>query len=253
MSDVLTHRGAQVVTRAELARIPTPVGTWTHKPVAHAELVDVLTDRLQERGLVISREKLVVSANGMQIFGVLDFQNGIALPGLGRAMGFHAAKDKTLSINIVAGVTIFCCDNCSLSGSAIVMKRKHSRNLSLASEINLALDRFETGRRVFEQSVERLQVRALTDERAKVAIFDMVYTGVLGQSMFDEVAQNYFKAEERGLEDSTPRTVWGLHNAATRAIKALSPASMYRTTRDLGRYFGLGETFDAEQVTVLNN
>jgi len=215
MSDVLTHRGAQVVTRAELARIPTPTGTHTFKPVAHAELVDVLTSRLQERGLAITREKLAVSANGMQIFGALDFQNGSHLPGIGRAMGFHAGNDKSLSINIVAGVTVFICDNLSLSGSAIVLKRKHSRNLSLANEINLALDRFETGRRVFEQSIERLQACAISDERAKVAIFDMVYTGVLGQSMFDEVAQNYFKAEDRGLEDSAPRTAWGLHNAAT--------------------------------------
>ncbi len=213
----------------------------------HAELVDVLTSRLQERGLVITREKLAVSANGMQVFGALDFENGIQMAGLGRAMGFHAANDKTLSINIVAGVMVFVCDNLSLSGSAIVLKRKHSRNLSLASEINLALDRFESGQRAFEQSIVRLQGRAISDDRAKVAIFDMVYSGILGQSLFDEVSQNYFKAEARGLEDSLPRTAWGLHNAATRAVKALSPASMYRTTRALGKYFGLGEVVDAEE------
>jgi hypothetical protein len=249
MSDVLTHRGAQVVTRAELARIPTPTGTWTHKPVAHAELVDVLTNRLQERGLAITHEKLTVSANGMQIFGVLDFENGIALPGMGRAMGFHAANDKSLAIHIVAGVTVLVCDNLSLSGSAVVLKRKHTRSLSLASEINRSLDRFESGQRAFESSIVRLQGRVITNDQAKVAIFDMVYNGILGQSMFDEVAQNYFKAEGRGFEDSSPRTAWGLHNAATRAVKALSPASMYRTTRSLGRYFGLGETVDAEEVS----
>src|SRR6266851_9418350 len=241
MSEVLTHKGAQVVTRAELACIPAPTGTPTFKPVPHAELVAVLTSRLQERGLVITSEKLAVSANGMQIFGALDFENGIQMPGLGRAMGFHAANDKTLAINIVAGVRVFVCDNLSLSGSAIVLKRKHTRALNLASQINLALDRFETGRRVFENSIERLQGRILSDERAKVAIFDLVYSGILGQSLFDEVASNYFRAEERRLEDSLPRTAWGLHNAATRAVKALSPASIYRTTRALGKYFGLGE------------
>jgi hypothetical protein len=205
MSEVLTHRGAQIVTRAELARIPTPTGTWSHKPVPHSELVEVLTDRLQERGLVISGEKLAVSANGMQIFGALDFENGIQMAGLGRAMGFHAGNDKSLSINIVAGVRVFVCDNLSLSGSAIVLKRKHTRSLSLASEINLALDRFETGRRVFEQSIERLQGRYLSDDQAKVAIFNMVYTGVLGQSIFSEVSGNYFRAAERNYEDAPVR------------------------------------------------
>jgi hypothetical protein len=41
--------------------------------VAHAELVEVLTNRLAERGLAITGEKLAVSANGMQIFVALDF------------------------------------------------------------------------------------------------------------------------------------------------------------------------------------
>jgi len=253
MNEVMTHRGARLMTRTELATIHTPIGTSSHKPVAHAELVDILTSRLAERGLPAVREQFAVSANDQQIFGALNFENGIQMPGLGRALGFHAANDKSLAIHIVAGVSVFVCDNLSLSGSAVVMKRKHTRALSLASEINLALDRFETSRRVFETSIERLQERAISDDRAKVAIFDMVYTGVLGQSLFDEVAQNYFKAEERRLEDSRPRTAWGLHNAATRAVKALSPASQYRTTYALGRYFGLGSEsglVDAEEVIV---
>ena len=240
MSEVLTHRGARVVTREQLARIPTPIATSTFKPVAHAELVDMLTSRLLERGVQIAKQEYAVSANDQQIFGKLDFVTGTEMPGLGRAMGFHAANDKSLAIHIVAGVRVFVCDNLALSGSAVVMKRKHTRALSLATEINRALDKFETGRRVFEQTIERLNIKILTDAQAKAAIFDMVYTGVIGRSLFDEVSRSYFQAARFGYEDCAQRSAWALHNACTRAVKALSPASQYRTTAALGRFFGLG-------------
>jgi len=45
------------------------------------------------------------------------------------------------------------CENLTLSGSAIILKRKQTRSLSLKAEINLALDRFETGQQMFEASI----------------------------------------------------------------------------------------------------
>jgi len=240
MSEVMTPNRSRIVTRHELALVPTPAGTPTFRPVPHIELVEALSERLQERGATIGRESLAVSANGMQVFGTLDLENGIEIPGLGRALGFHAANDKSLAIQIVAGARVMVCDNLSLSGSAIVLKRRHTRSLSLRAEINLALDRFETGRRMFETSILVLQERAIKDDEAKVAIFDLTYSGVIGQSLFDEVSRGYFQAEKLGFEDCAPRTAWGLQNACTRAVKALSPASQYRTTYALGKYFGLG-------------
>ena len=111
MSGVLTPNRSRIVTREQLARIPTPIATSTFRPVAHAELVDMLTRRLQERGVQIAKQEYAVSANDQQIFGKLDFVTGIEMPGLGRAMGFHAANDKSLAINIVAGVRVVVCDN----------------------------------------------------------------------------------------------------------------------------------------------
>jgi hypothetical protein len=251
-TQILKHRGAETVTRTDLARMAamTPAGTSTFKPVPHFELVETMSNLLARRGATIVKEELAVSANRQQIFGVFNFENGIHLPGIGRAMGFHAANDKTLAIQIVAGVRIFICDNLALSGSAIVLKRKHTRALDLASQINLGLDRFEEGREIFEQSIERLQIRAITDGKAKESIFDLVYSGVVGSSLFSDISRNYFQAEKLGLEDCAPRTAWGLHNSCTRAVKALSPASQYRTTEDLGKYFGLGTVIDAEAVEV---
>lgn len=240
-NQLIAHRGAQVVTREQLRAIPTPAGTWSHKPVPHAELVDVITDQLDRRGLRIGSESLAVSANGMQLFGVFNIARADEPHGeWGRALGFRQANDKSLAIQFVAGLRVFVCDNLALSGEATILKRKHTRSLSLSYEVGIGLDRYFRAAARFEASVQVAQSRVLSDEQAKVLIFDAVYQGIIPNSLFDEVARNYFKAEQLGYEDSAPRTAWGLHNAATRAVKALTPASAFKTTVALGRYFGLG-------------
>lgn len=243
MTEVVAYKGARHVSRSELATMATPAGTSTHKPIPHAVLVDTLTERLQGRGMVIAHESLAVSASEMQVFGVFDFEaNGHpTLPGIGGAMGFRAANDRTLAVQIASGAHIFVCSNLALSGTSIVLKRRHTRALDLASEINLALDRFEESQRVFMESIVDLQEREMDDDDAKVAIFDLCYRGVIGSSLFSDVAASYFKAEMLGYEDCQPRSAWGLHNAVTRSIKALGPASRFRTTVAVGKYFGLGE------------
>lgn len=243
MTDVMVHsKGSREVSRAELATLPTPTGTFTHKPIPHAVLVDTLTERLSARGLEIAHESLAVSASEMGIFGAFDFApNGHpTLPGIGGAMGFRAANDRTLAVQIVSGARIFVCTNLALSGTSIVLKRRHTRALDLASEINLALDRFEESQRVFMESITVLQEREIDDDDAKVAIFDLCYKGVIGSSLFSDVSAGYFKAEMLGYEDCLPRTAWGLHNAVTRSLKALSPASQFRATVAIGKHFGLG-------------
>jgi hypothetical protein len=235
---LVAHSGARIVTQEQLRALPTPVGTPTFKPVPHYVLVETLLDRLGGRSLAIERMQLAVSANDMQVFGALDLGDS-PIPGMGRALGFRAANDKSLSIQVVAGGRVFVCDNLSLSGQAIVLRRKHTRGLSLGFEINAALDRYVGAQDAFEMSIEGLVGALLTDQEAKARIFDLAYTGVVPGSLFDEIGRNYFEAASLKLEDCAPRTAWGLHNAATRAVKALSPASAFTTTMALGRAFGI--------------
>ena len=61
-------------TRDELARITGPVGTATHRPVPHIELVNALVDTLKFRHIAPIREEYAVSIDGMRMFGVLDLE-----------------------------------------------------------------------------------------------------------------------------------------------------------------------------------
>ena len=60
------------LTRQQLAAVPTPLGTATHRPVPHAEVVEALVETLSFRHIGVVTEEYAVSKDGMKMFGVLD-------------------------------------------------------------------------------------------------------------------------------------------------------------------------------------
>ena len=57
-------------TRPQLAAVPTPLGTATHRPVPHAEVVEALVETLSLRHIGVVREEYAFSKDGMKMFGV---------------------------------------------------------------------------------------------------------------------------------------------------------------------------------------
>lgn len=228
---------SQIVTRQQLATFATPVATSTWRPVPHMELVDTLLAELDARQLVVRREQYAVGKSGLALFGALDLGDPEGKRGM--ALGFRHSNDKALAVQVVGGARVFVCDNLSLSGEKIAL-HKHSRRLHLRGLIREAFDKWLSAYKRFEASIVDAESRRLTDDEAKVALFDLRYNGVLPVTLFDDAATNYFRAEQLQYEDSAPRTAWGLHNACTRATKALAPTSQYRVLTGLGKAFGLG-------------
>src|SRR5271166_4488536 len=71
----LCSYGAKL-TREELARVATPMGTATHKPIPHIAVVEKLIEALGFRQIGIVQEEYAVSADGMRMFGVMDLSSG---------------------------------------------------------------------------------------------------------------------------------------------------------------------------------
>jgi hypothetical protein len=62
------------ITRAELAKMPTPLATTTHIPIPHLAVVETLVETLSHRHIGVVGEEFVVSKDGMEMFGVLDLE-----------------------------------------------------------------------------------------------------------------------------------------------------------------------------------
>jgi hypothetical protein len=62
------------IGRTELAQIPVPEATRTHRPVPHHEIVEALVEALSFRHIGVVKEEYPVSSDGMKMFGVLDLE-----------------------------------------------------------------------------------------------------------------------------------------------------------------------------------
>jgi hypothetical protein len=100
--------------RAELAQIPVPQATRTHRPVPHHQIVEALVETLSFRHIGVVNEEYAVSADGMKMFGVVDLET--QMEGCRFSIGVRNSHDKTLRLGLCCGLRVFVCWNMAFSG-----------------------------------------------------------------------------------------------------------------------------------------
>lgn len=217
-STLISHVDTTLVTRDQLAALPKVVPTATFMPVAHIELVDTLTKALAKRDINIRREQYAIRRDGSCLFGTLDLSlNGIE--GSCASLGLRTSNDKSMSIQLIAGLRIFVCDNLAFNGDMVALKRKHTSGLNLIYEMENAVRRYERHYFNLKSEVEVLRNKSLTDDAAKAMILDAIYKyEALPQRFGKAVMDEYFQPQH---DEFQPRTAWSLHNAFTEVIKQI--------------------------------
>jgi hypothetical protein len=236
---MLVHTMSSLVTREELRSLAPPAATATWKPIAHYDLVHAIDRQLGVRDIRIVGERFAVQREGLRLFGVLELE----VPGTQPsdhyrfALGIRTANDRSEALSIVAGATVFVCDNLALSGDLIAIRRKHTAGFDLNADVSRAIDRYQSYLQIFHRQLDELMYRPLDDAEAKVMIFEAFTTELLPIRFFPAVAQTYLRPDP-AMTDVAP-TAWGLYNAFTRAVKQMVPAPAFQATTRLGRFFGL--------------
>jgi hypothetical protein len=98
-STLLSQTGK--LNRQELALVPTPLGTDTHRPIPHAQVIEALIETLGFRHIAVHAEEYAVSKDGMKMFGVLELQTGFE--GCRFAIGIRNAHDKSMRLALTVG------------------------------------------------------------------------------------------------------------------------------------------------------
>lgn len=243
---------SKLVTLEQLERLPEPEPLGLrHKPVAHARLVEGILAEVERRDLVPVRTQYALGAKGHALFGVMDLRakDALEVKERGIAFGFRSSTNSALAIKAVAGTRVFVCDNLALSGDMIAFLRKSTIGLDLKDAIAGGFDKFTADVKVMDLKIAELGATEISDGEAKQRIFDVFNAGVMPVRLFDDVARFYFEPTEE-MTDVKPRTLWGLHNAFTRAARDLGAARLFQATVQLGRMFGMtaGKQIEGEVV-----
>src|SRR5438552_10196127 len=239
-AQLVSHVDTDIVSRADLQSLATPEPTETFKPIPHIELVNMLALVLQQKRIYIANEQFAVRRDGSVLFGVLQLAYGET--GDGRAaLGLRTSNNKTMSIQLCAGLSVFVCDNLAFRGDLIALNRKHTSGLVLRTELSNAVLRFQEHFGRLTSEIDVLKGQELTDTQAKAIIHDVFARGVFPIRLFREVSQAYFGP----LAEGAGCTRWILHNAFTVVAKEMPITTRMPAIQELGRYFGMSNEASA--------
>ena len=76
------------VGREEIANVPTPVGTASWHPVAHADVIDAVTEAVKAHDWQILDEQYGLARDGQRMFGVMRI-NRTSSPDWSRCIGIR--------------------------------------------------------------------------------------------------------------------------------------------------------------------
>jgi Domain of unknown function (DUF932) len=231
-STLIGYKGS-TLPREELALVPTPLATDTHRPVPHHEIVQALVETLGFRHIGVVHDEYAVSPDGMKIFGVLDLET--EMHGARFAIGLRNSHDKSMRLALTCGYRVFVCSNMAFSGDFTPVLAKHSKSFSLVNAISVGVDRMQRNFEPMRKQVELWRQSELTDVTAKMIIYQAFIESELEvpRHLARRVHDLYFDPQ---FDEFKPRTLWSLSNAFTSALKDLEPIPQFKATAKLSGF-----------------
>jgi hypothetical protein len=221
------------LTREQLALVPTPPSTETHRPIPHAEVIGALVETLGLRKIGVTAEEYAVSKDGMNMFGVMEIDQG--MEGARFALGIRNSNSKLFRLSVTVGYRVFVCSNLAFSGDYSPVLAKHTKNFSIHNALSIGVDDMMRNFKPMVEGVERWRCAQLSDVSARMIIYQAFIEGELeAPRHLDRRVHNlYFNPQ---YEEFQPRTMWSLSNAFTSAFKELDAIPAYRATAKLGPF-----------------
>jgi hypothetical protein len=233
VSEATLLASTEKLSRQQLALVHTPLGTLTHKPVPHSELVHALVETLGFRHIGVVQDEYAVSKDGMKMFGVLDLDTG--MHGCRFSIGIRNSHDKTMRLAMTVGYRVFVCSNMAFSGDFEPVLAKHSKNFSLVNALSIGVDQMQRNFDGMRKQVDGWKESQVADVTAKMIIYRAFIESDLEvpKHLARPVHELYFRPQH---EEFQPRTLWSLSNAFTSAFKELEPIPQFKATAKLAGF-----------------
>jgi hypothetical protein len=231
---LMAHSGADLIGREELALVPPPKQTYSHKPIPHIEIVESLEKVLSEVHFSIKREEFALSKDKLRMFGVLDLAKELTAD-TSVSIGIRNGNDRTMALGMTAGYRVFICDNMAFVSDFQPIFVRHVHSMSLIEAVAFCVQQLQEAIPSMQEMITSLMARELSDRGAKEIIYDAFTSREFGlpQTLFREIHESYFKTQ---IEEFKPRNLWTLSNAFTTAFKKLAPIQKFTATAKLSDF-----------------
>ena len=225
---------ARFVGRDEIARVPTPIGTTSWKPVPHREVIEAVSDVVNSRGWRILDEQYGLARDGQKLFGVMRINRSSSTE-WSRCIGIRNSHDRSLSVGLTAGITVLVCSNLAFGGS-MVIKRRHTRQIRVRDLVIDAVDSLEEEFLTLETVAEGLKIDEVGDDEVRASIVKAAEVNAIPSCDILPVWKEFKNPSHPEFAEPTR---WSLLNAFTETAKKYTPGRADLCYRGLTRLFGL--------------
>jgi hypothetical protein len=212
-----------------VATVNTPRATSTWQPIPHHQLIDTVQRTLAATNLTIGSQAHSLTHDGSRYFGLMEVvQNRKGNPDYTWVLGLRNSHDKSFPAGIVAGASVFVCDNLSFSGE-VKFARRHTRfiNRDLPQLVSRAVGMLHEKWNQQDRRITAYNSHTLADQAAHDLVIRSVDVGVCANSYIPDVLHEWREPKHKAFE---PRNVWSLFNAFTETLKQASLAELPKRT-----------------------
>jgi Domain of unknown function (DUF932) len=216
-SNLILHCGSQAVARVDVARVSTPLRTETWTPIPHITLIEEAEGALRSIGLKIRNQVHSLSPDHNKYFGLIEIQASEGSPDYALVVGLRNSHNKTFPVGMVAGATVFVCDNLSFSGE-VRLTRKHTVHLQrdLPQLVSRGVGKVAELWSHQSQRIDAYKNHRMRDKSAHDLVVRSVDLGAATNRMIPQILKEW---REPTYPDFRDRTAWSLFNAFTEALK----------------------------------
>lgn len=224
-----------LVTEDFLRRVPLPMATESYTPVSNGDVIDTIERELRNKGMAI-REKVFRSADGGEkSYGEFRISGGNSE--MCMMLGFQNSYDKSLTVKLAAGASIFICSNGAVVGDIVTFRRKHTGDV--VDELNYHIEVAVAGMEASFNELERVFARLKEIELSKRATAEIIGRMYIEQDVIKSTQLNIIKRE---LEKPTypefaAPTAFNLYQHTTHSLKSAHPSDVISTHIDVHKFF----------------
>jgi hypothetical protein len=229
--NLILHCGANLADRRDVEKVKTPRATETWTPIPHIQLITQVEHTIKANKLTVGSFAHSLSHEGQRYFGLMEIQNGDSHDDYCWVMGLRNSHDKTFPAGVVAGASIFVCDNLSFSGE-VKLARKHTRFIvrDLPHLVEASIGRMLEKWHDQSTRFDAYKHYDINDTQAHDLIIRATDVGVCSNRLIPAVLHEWRSPKH---EDFERRNVWSLFNSFTEALKEGSLAELPKRSEAL--------------------
>lgn len=215
----------------EVRAVTTPRSTDSWCPIPHSQLITTVQKTLATTNLRLGTQAHSLSHDGLRYFGLMEIHGRQSSEDYCWVLGLRNSHDKTFPAGIVAGASVFVCDNLSFSGE-VKFARKHTRFIVrdlpqlVERSIGLLLAKWHDQ----DKRIAAYKQAEISDTAAHDLIIRATDVGVCSNRLIPPVLNEWREPRHEAFE---PRNVWSLFNAFTESLKEGSLAELPKRTEAL--------------------